>query len=215
MDGVVVDSEPLWRRAMVKGFTELGIGFTENDCRRTTGKRFNDVVAFWLEYHKLSRISAQELETRIIDYLIDLINNEGVAIDGAIDLIHHCRAKGFVLGLATSSSTRIIRVVLKKLNLEHCFNAITSAEHLEHGKPHPEVFLQCAAELGCLPAQCIVIEDSLNGVIAALAAQMKVIAVPDAEHADRPQFCVANRQCSNMYEAGRAIDEMIVEQYAH
>lgn len=213
MDGVLVDSEPLWRRAMVRGFTELGINFTEEDCRRTTGKRFNDVVSFWIDYHKIQHVGKHELETRIIDYLIELINSEGKAIEGVEALIDQCKKKGLALGLATSSSTSIIRAVLKKLNLGDSFSAVTSAEHLAHGKPHPEVFLQCAAELGYLPSQCIVIEDSLNGVIAALAAQMRVIAVPDAEHAGRPQFYVASKLCATMQEAGAAIDELCGREY--
>lgn len=198
MDGVLVNSEPLWRKAMIKGFTELGINFTEDDCRKTTGKRFNDVVAYWINFHGLHHLKALELENRIVDYLIAHIENEGEAMPGAPELLDYCKSNHLKIGLATSSSQRIINIVLKKLNIASSFHTITSAEHLAHGKPHPEVFLACAAGLGVPPERCLVIEDSLNGVIAALAASMRVVAVPDFEHRHDQRFCVAQHTCPDL-----------------
>jgi len=90
--------------------------------------------------------------------------------------------------------------VLKKLDLVNEFDAALSAEYMRYGKPHPEVFLVCAEKLGIAPQNCLVIEDSLNGVIAAKAAQMKVLAVPDDEHTHIPGFAVADYKCNNMHE---------------
>ena len=93
-----------------------------------------------------------------------------------------------------------MKTVLKKLDLTNTFHAALSAEHMPYGKPHPQVFLDCAGELIVAPQNCLVIEDSLNGVIAAKAAQMKVIAVPDDEHNHLKGFAVADHTLKNMHE---------------
>jgi mannitol-1-/sugar-/sorbitol-6-/2-deoxyglucose-6-phosphatase len=201
MDGVLVNSEPLWRRAMVKGFTSIGIDFTEDDCRKTTGRRFTEVVEYWLNYFRLSHIKPIELEKKVIAELLILVEQEGEAIDGILPILDFCKTHKLKTGLATSSSHELMNAVLKKLNLEHYFDAAISAEYMKYGKPHPEVFLECALKIATEPSECLVIEDSLNGVIAAKAAHMQVIAVPDAEHKYVAGFAVADYTCFNMNEA--------------
>ena len=201
MDGVLINSEPLWRIAMIKGFRSVGIDFTEEDCRKTTGRRINEVVEYWLNHHQLGQINAVSLERGIIEELLRLIDTDGEPIKGIMDIIDYCDQRKFVTGVATSSSNELVTAVLKKLNLSGHFKAINSAEFLKYGKPHPEVFLTCAELLNVLPFNCLVIEDSINGVIAAKAAQMKVIAVPDEEHLQLNGFHIADFTCANMSEA--------------
>lgn len=199
MDGVLIDSEPLWRRAMIIGFNEAGIAFTEADCRKTMGIRINEVILYWLSHYRLTAIDPQKLENRIISLLLDLIEQEGRMIPGISGILQHCREKNIKLGLATSSSNQLMQAILKKLELDTTFLAAVSAEKMTYGKPHPEVFLACAAQLNVLPAQCIVIEDSLNGVIAARAAQMKVVAVPEPGHQHKEKFIVADHVFADMH----------------
>jgi mannitol-1-/sugar-/sorbitol-6-/2-deoxyglucose-6-phosphatase len=199
MDGVLINSEHLWRKAMIKGFNEFGMSLTEDDCRKTMGMRFGEVVALWLKHFR-SEASPAELEKKVIDTLLEYIHSEGEAIEPVPQLLAFCREKQLKLGLATSSSTVLMNAVLKKLGMEQAFDSAVSAENLRYGKPHPEVFLKCAAGLGCDPSECIVIEDSLNGVIAAKAAQMKVIAVPDDEHTRMQQFAISDHKLDNMQE---------------
>lgn len=201
MDGVLIDSEPLWRRAMIKSFSEAGIPFTEADCRKTTGLRIGEVVRFWLNLHPHLGISALKLERNILDELIGLINSEGKAMDGVNHLLDYCQRKQIPVGLATSSSNELMACVLRKLSLSAVFSSTVSAEFLKYGKPHPEVFLQCAEQLQVNPSDCLVMEDSVNGVIAARAAQMQVMAVPDNDHFTLPGFAIAHHLCKNMTEA--------------
>lgn len=198
MDGVLVDSEPLWRRAMIEGFGQTGIAFTEDDCRKTTGIRFKEVVEYWLEHHKAVHISAKDLENTIMQLLLQLIENEGKAIGGILEVIDFCKTKKLKIGLATSSSNLLMTAVLKKLSLDTSFDFSVSAEHMTYGKPHPEVFLACAKNLNVAPYQCLVIEDSVNGIIAAKAAFMKVVAVPDKEHFESEKFAIADHKLADM-----------------
>ncbi len=200
MDGVLIESEHLWRRAMILGFGEYGMALSEDDCRRTMGLRIGEVIDAWLAHFKIHSIPSKTVESRIMELLLALIEESGTFIQGIPALLAFCREKKLKTGLATSSSVLLMNTVLKKLDLANEFSSALSAEYMRYGKPHPEVFLACAEKLGIAPQECIVIEDSLNGVIAAKAAQMKVIAVPDDEHTHIVGFAVADYKCTNMHD---------------
>jgi HAD superfamily hydrolase (TIGR01509 family) len=199
MDGVLIESEHLWRKAMIKGFEESGMILSEDDCRKTMGLRIGEVIDLWIRHFKV-QISAKQLENRIIQLLLDLIEREGKFIAGIPEIIALCKEKKIKLGLATSSSEELMNAVLKKLGLSASLDATVSAEHMKYGKPHPEVFLVCAEKLKVAATDCLVIEDSLNGVIAGKAAQMTVVAVPDDEHTRNRQFAVADHKMNTMHE---------------
>src|SRR5688572_24493337 len=93
MDGVLIDSEPLWRIAMVKGFNSIGIDFTDEDCRKTTGMRFKEVVEHWFNHHNITHSTPTQLNDLVIDHLIGLITAEGKAMHGAHELLEFLRAK--------------------------------------------------------------------------------------------------------------------------
>ena len=200
MDGVLIDSEPLWRKAMIEGFASIGVLITEEDCKKTTGNRLKEVVEYWFEKLNIHDVLPTEIEHRIINMLVKLINNEGKAISGVIEVINFCNNKNIKIGLATSSSNQLMEAVLEKLNLKNTFKSSISAENMEYGKPHPEVFLNCASQLQISPLECIVIEDSINGVIAAKAAFMRVIALPEQENINNHKFSIADYKLNNMQE---------------
>ena len=200
MDGVLIDSEPLWRKAMIEGFASIGVLITEEDCKKTTGNRLKEVVEYWFEKLNILDFLPTEIEHRIINMLVKLINNEGKAISGVIEVINFCNNKNIKIGLATSSSNQLMEAVLEKLNLKNTFKSSISAENMEYGKPHPEVFLNCASQLQISPLECIVIEDSINGVIAAKAAFMSVIALPEQENINNHKFSIADYKLNNMQE---------------
>ena len=199
MDGVMIDSEPLWRRAMIRVFNAHGLPFTENDCRITTGMRIDQVIAFW---NKKTAFTQQEVQIKeeIEDHLCGLIRSEGKAMPGLMTALDRIRQAHIPMAVATSSSKKLIRCVVDVLQIEPYFKHLQSAELLSHGKPHPEVFLQCADAIAVLPQECLVIEDSLNGIIAAKAACMKVIAVPEPHHINNPQFCIADLRLHSLYD---------------
>lgn len=200
MDGVLIDSEPLWRIAMIKGFNDIGIEFTDEDCRKTTGMRFKEVVEHWFNHHNITHSTPIQLNDSVINNLIELIKKDGTAMPGAVAALEFFRNKKFPIGLATSSNHVLIEAVLSKTETALYFNEITSAEFLQHGKPHPEVFLKCAENLKVPPQNCLVIEDSVNGVKAGKAAGMTVIAIPDAEHKDDERFGIADYKLNNLMD---------------
>lgn len=200
MDGVLIDSEPLWRKAMIQGFTSCGFEFTEADCRATTGMRLREVIAFWLTKWERYDLEVATINTLILDRLTQLVEMEGQEMPGASDLLAWLKRAGYKIGLATSSDERFMNMVLNHLNLRAYFDVVVSAQRLQYAKPHPEVFLNCAAGLGVLPDVCLVIEDSVNGVIAAKAASMQVAAIPEVEFRDKVGFKIADWQLVHLEE---------------
>ncbi|MES2515598.1 MAG: hexitol phosphatase HxpB [Bacteroidota bacterium] len=192
MDGVIIDSEPLWRRAMIKSFTEVGIPFSDEHCRITTGLRFKEVAEFWFTRHGITHISVDAFDKLVVDRLCELIVTEGKPMKGVNEILVYLKENGFKTGIATSSNTQIKNTVIDVLNIRQHFDALCSAEFMQYGKPHPEVYLTCAQKLQVEPHACLVIEDSVNGIISGKAAQMKVVAVPEEINFANPKFSIAD-----------------------
>lgn len=98
MDGVLIDSEPLWRKAMIQGFGEAGLPFTEEDCRKTTGQRFTEVVQYWVTHYPDINTPAPVLEDHIVTILLRLIEKEGQMMPGIEELIAFCLGTSFAHG---------------------------------------------------------------------------------------------------------------------
>jgi HAD superfamily hydrolase (TIGR01509 family) len=191
MDGVIIDSEPLWRRAMVKVFNRDGLPVSEVDCAQTTGMRIDEVIKIWNKKHPFTD-NELKVEQSIEEELCELIRKEGKAMPGFMEMLLLLKRENKKIALASSSSRRLIACVLETLGVKEHFEHTQSAEGLLYGKPHPEVFLLSAAALGVSPRECVVIEDSVNGIISAKAAGMRVIGVPEAHNHHNPRFVLAD-----------------------
>ncbi len=198
MDGVLIDSEPLWREAEMKIFKKVGIELTTEMCMETAGLRIEEVVSYWHRISPWHGPSKQDIIDEIDAEVRRLIMEKGEQLPGVSKAIGFFTGKGIPIGLASSSSPGIIRTVLQKLNLENAFEAVCSAVHEEYGKPHPAVYITAAGKLGCKPEHCLAVEDSFNGLIAAKAARMKTIAVPDPLEAESPKFSIADLKLESL-----------------
>ena len=178
MDGVLVDSEPLWRLAERQIFSEVGLELTDADCESTMGMRTDEVIGHWFRLSPWEGASCAELEARLEGRMRELITEQATAMPGVEESIAMARSEGLALGLATSSAPPLIEAVLTKIGLGDAFAIAHSAIDEELGKPHPAVFLTTARLLGVEPEECVAIEDSVAGVRSARAADMRVIAVP-------------------------------------
>ena len=200
MDGVLIDSEPLWKIAMEEVFHSLGSKLTKADFQKTVGLRIDEVVHFWNHQENWGVENEKDVEEDIILKMISLISENAQPLEGVIETLDFLKSKGLKIGLGTSSSSRLIHVVLTELNIAHYFDFTHSAETEHFGKPHPAVYLTVAEQLKVKPNKCLVIEDSFNGVIAGLAAKMKVVCIPEKTHFPNPRLAVADFQFVTMTE---------------
>lgn len=194
MDGVLIDSEPLWRIAETRAMNAIGVPMVEEDGFLTMGLRTDEVVEFWYARYPWSEPSKTEVEGAIVGNVIALIEERGEPLPGAVEAVRGMRAAGYRVGLASSSAMEIIEAVLRRIGLRDAFDALQSAEHEPYGKPHPAVYIECARSLGVAPVDCLALEDSPAGVLAAKAAKMTCIAIPPPELRDDPRYCIADLQ---------------------
>ena len=200
MDGVLIDSEPLWQRVEYEVLSALGVPVTIETIQQTTGLRIDQCVDYW--YHKApwADYDNAKVSNAIVDKVAEEIRQTGKPMSGVQQAMAYCQAKGLKVGLATSSPTALIDAVLARLKLKDQFMAVESAEALTYGKPHPEVYLNCAAALGVDPRYCLAIEDSFNGLIAARAANMQTVAIPAPEQRGEAKWIIAHHQLESLLE---------------
>ena len=200
MDGVLIDSEPWWNVALQVGFRTVGLEMSEEMCEETMGARLNEVVDYRIKKHGLDPRLAGVIEQRIEDEIIHLVKTKAGILPGVKEAITLLKAENYPLAIASSSPHRLINTVIKKLSYSNDFQGIFSAQDDAMGKPHPSVYLRCAKSLGVDPSECMVIEDSVNGMVAAKAAGMKVIVVPDLKMYDNPAWGLADKKLSSLLE---------------
>lgn len=200
MDGVLIDSEPFWKIAEKKVFAKVGITMSTEMCNLTMGYRINEVADYWYERMPWDGKTKEEVTEDIVNEVINQIRDGGKAMQGVITLLKWLKEKDYKIALASSSSMVIIEAVLERLGIADFFHVVHSAEKEEYGKPHPAVFIYAAKRLNTLPMHCLVIEDSVNGVIAAKAAKMKAVAVPDTSLREDKRFMVADLIVNSLKE---------------
>ncbi len=200
MDGVLIDSEPLWRQAEIKTFKDVGLAFTEEMCKPTMGMRTAEVIDFWYNKTPWPGKTKKEVEKKMLQRVTQLIIERGDALEGVVFSLDYFKSKGLKIALASSSAMNLIEAVLNKLQIKDYFEVINSAENLKYGKPHPEIYIKTSKDLDLKPSECLVIEDSLNGVLSARSAMMEVIAIPDKENRNDNQFIIANHILKSLNE---------------
>lgn len=191
MDGLLIDSEPLWHRAEIEIFGTVGLTLTPQQCMETTGVRIDAVVERRYREHRWTELTVQQVEARIIERVQQLAITEGKALPGVYDLLDFASGLGLPMAVASSSPPGMIDAIVRHLGLQDKFKVLCSAATEVHGKPHPAVYLRTAQLLGTVPRHCLAFEDSVPGVQSALAAGMQVVAVPVAEQFERHEFALA------------------------
>ena len=192
MDGLLIDSEPLWDEAATEIFSRYGIKLTSEQYTTTTGLRTKEFIHWWFTHFKIPLEDIDQVEKDIIEKVTALVLQKGKPMPGLSHIFNFFIEKNFKIGLASSSPVELINVVINLLQIHDFLQAISSAANLMYGKPHPEVYLNCANALNSHPAQCICFEDSFNGMIAAKAARMKCIVVPDAKNSREVKWNAAD-----------------------
>lgn len=198
MDGLLIDSEPLWYESALESMKRFGVHINQEEYYQTTGLRTKEFLQHWFSVFKIDHVNINETEVDITQRVIEKVGTSGVSMDGVSEAIALVQQMGLKIGLASSSPMALIEAVLEKINLKDFFTASTSAEFLQFGKPHPQVFIDCANALQSKPIECICFEDSFNGLIAAKAARMKCILVPHPEQFSEDKWNIADLKLSSL-----------------
>lgn len=200
MDGLLIDSEPLWQEAGKSTLLDLGYTLTTEQYHTSTGLRTEEWIDHWFHYFQIDQQLAPSAVNTILKKAIENIRERGAMFPGAKDTIQLFRNKGLKIGLATSSPMEVVEAALNKFSLTDRFDVISSAGTLPYGKPHPQVYLQCAEQLEVSPLECLAFEDSFNGMIAAKAARMKCVVVPAESEFHHPKWAAADVKLKTLNE---------------
>jgi HAD superfamily hydrolase (TIGR01509 family) len=185
LDGVLVQTEALWDRARRELVARAGGGWRPDAQRAMMGmsspewsRYLRDELGVGMAPEDISATVAASLE-RLLRQRLPLVPGAREAVDAL--------AARWPLALASSANRAIIDLVLALAGLADRFRATVSSEEVARGKPAPDVYLEAARRLGVAPDRCAAVEDSTNGLRAAAAAGMRVIAFPNAEFAPAPE----------------------------
>ncbi|EPE0989654.1 hexitol phosphatase HxpB [Cronobacter sakazakii] len=201
MDGLLIDSEPLWDQAELEVMATLGVDTSRrHGLPDTLGLRIDLVVALWFAQQPWNGPSLDEVTQRIITRAMTLVEEKRPLLPGVADAIALCKAQGLKVGLASASPLRMLERVLTLFDLREQFEVLASAEHLPYSKPHPQVYLDAAAKLGVDPLCCVTLEDSVNGMVATKAARMRSIVVPAEENRSDARWALANVRLNSLTE---------------
>jgi HAD superfamily hydrolase (TIGR01509 family) len=184
LDGVLIDSEPVWEEVRRGFVAERGGKWQPDTQRRLMGMS----TAEWARYLSVElavNMPTEEVAEEVIRRMAERYSLALPLLPGAVDAVVGL-ARRWRLGLASSSPTKLIEVVLAGAGLAEYFAVSISTEEVAHGKPAPDVYLAVAARLEVPLDQCAAIEDSSNGLRAARAAGMRVIAIPRPEYPPEP-----------------------------
>jgi len=192
MDGLLIDTEPVWRAAQSAVFARFGVALSEGDLLDSTGQPIEELIPVWRRRAPGPDpagvgLTDDEIADRIIDQVIAYVKEQGQPMPGvtaAIALFERC---GLRLAIASSSPPRLIDAVCDRLGLTR-ITVRCSAMDEARGKPAPDVYLAAARRLDVAAASCLALEDSPTGIASARSAGMRCVAVPDPLLAADPRY---------------------------
>jgi mannitol-1-/sugar-/sorbitol-6-/2-deoxyglucose-6-phosphatase len=189
LDGVLADSEPWWNKIDASLLADYGIDYRGEYHRDVLGVSYRLAIEFYKKAFSLIA-PTEEMMRRRGEIATDFFAHRVGLFPSAREVLEELRQLNppVRLGLATSSVSASARPFLDRHLLAPLFEVIITGDQVEHGKPHPEIYLRAAEELGLPCDACFVVEDSLSGVAAAKAARMRVVAIPDTRFVDPREY---------------------------
>jgi len=207
MDGVLVDTEPLIQKAAILGLREYGADPVPEDFVPFIGTgedRFIGGVA-----EKYGLVYIPEMKKRVYD-IYDRIVSIKIACPGVHELIRHLDSKGYIMAVVSSADRRKITSNLTAADIrEDYFSVVISGEDVSRRKPFPDIFLLAAGRLGKKPSECMVIEDAVNGIQAAKAAGIYVVAVTSSFSKEKLALEEPDLICADLFELKRFFEQNI------
>jgi HAD superfamily hydrolase (TIGR01509 family) len=187
MDGLLVDSEPVWEEAETIVFLAHGIHIERHVREQLIGLRNDEFIGRLREIYRVT-VSVETLQRKVIAHLLAIIPHKVKAKPGAPELLAYANHHNLPIAIASSSPVAIIEAIVKSQGWEAVVPIRCSAETVALGKPAPDVYLKAASLLGVAPRDCLALEDSPNGARAAVAAGMTCYAVPDGDLSKHTAF---------------------------
>lgn len=209
MDGLMVDTEPLSRRAWEHVLRPFGVLLTDVVYGRMIGRRSGEAVKLLLDAYHLP-LTAEEIMNRKTAVLDELLVDELPIMPGLMALQAQISWRGIPWAVATSSPRRHAENLLRRLGLLNDCRALVGGDDVVNGKPAPDIYLLAAQRLGVLAKQCLALEDSLPGCQAATQAGMVTVVVPNGQ-TKTAEFACAHQIYPSLFQVAENLDALLRE----
>jgi mannitol-1-/sugar-/sorbitol-6-/2-deoxyglucose-6-phosphatase len=211
MDGLLVDSEPIWQEVAIEVFHSIEVPLTVEICQEATGLGTTEFVKYIYQRYPWQNKSLTRVGEEILELAHHRIGTTANEMPGAVDLVRFFYERNIPLAVASASPMDIIETVLERLGLRPYFQLWHSALLEARNKPYPDVYLGAARRLGVNPTACLAFEDSGNGMRSALAAGMLTVAVPASYEYDTPKFGEAHLKIPSLRNFDQNIFNTLVQ----
>jgi mannitol-1-/sugar-/sorbitol-6-/2-deoxyglucose-6-phosphatase len=208
MDGLLIDSEPLWKEVEKSIFANVGIELTEDMMNQTTGLKVREVVDYWFLRYPWSEwiFPKSDIAEKINAMVITLIKEKWVWKNGYKHALDFCLSERLQIAICSASNYDLIYTVIEALWIKNYIGVIHSWQDEVFGKPHPAGYT--LQKMNLSSNECFALEDSLNGVISVKAARMRCIAIPEERNLTNPKFAIADIILPSLEE----LDKNIISQ---
>lgn len=207
LDGLMIDSEPLARKAWEKVLQDFGCLLDDETFVQMIGLRLEDSSRLVKHAFKLE-ISETELATREMRYMVRLMSQGIPTMPGLWQLLEQIERRQLPWAIATSSRRSYALNVLNQLDILDRCRALACGDEVDRGKPSPDIYLLAAERLGIQPPACLALEDSTAGVLAASGAGMRTVAVPNRDTSSL-EFHAADSIYPSLEEVAADIDLLL------
>lgn len=212
MDGLLIDSEPLWKDAERQIFKKVNIDLDFNMMNQTVWLKVSEVVQYWYDRFPWDsqKTPLDSLWQEIVSEMIRWIKEKWKEKKGVQYIMDYMQNKWLPIAINSASDYVLIQTVIEKLEISNYIAIIHSGQDEEYGKPHPGGYINTSRKLGIRPDECLVFEDSFNGVLSAKSARMKCVAIPEEHNNDNPKFLIADIKLSSLDQFNDDIFEEIL-----
>nr|WP_230740841.1 HAD family phosphatase [Actinomycetospora endophytica] len=206
LDGVLIESEHLWEECWTRYAAHHGVVWTADDTAHVQGMSAPEWSAYLAERAGGHDDAATSEQAVVDDMVRALWAGRMEPYDGAVAMVREI-AERVPVALATSAPRRLVDAVLDRNDLTSSFGATVSSAEVDRGKPGPDVYLEAARRLDADPRRCLAVEDSSNGIRAAAAAGMTVVAIPNPTYPPKPDAIALAGHVADGVEGAR--DELV------
>ena len=208
MEGVIIDSEPLWSKAEQQLLARRNLRYSPQLKAAMMGLDSSEAVGFLIKHYNLQESVGDVVEERN-QLIAELFRQFLRPMPHALQLVRSVRAAEIKTALASSSPKELVDLALSRLNITGLFDLILGGDQVVRGKPAPDIYLTAARELGVSQENCLVIEDAPHGVAAAKAAGMCCLAISTS--ANESELAAADRVVRNFSEVDLALLQDLVQ----
>ncbi|MFZ7171507.1 hexitol phosphatase HxpB [Avibacterium volantium] len=198
MDGVLIDSEPFWKQAGVEVFGQIGIPVSLQEMQELTGMPALGIVKTVYQRYQKTPVPVEEMVKRMNDCAISMILENKPLMPNVPETLEKLTALGCKLAVASASPRYLLEQITERCGIAPYFQYLSSATELDYNKPHPQVYLHAAQQLGAEPQACLGIEDSVLGMTAVKAASMRCAVIPAPVERTDPRWALADYQLEQL-----------------